>query len=120
MSRFEKDNAYLILRRWIDHDIAHRYRAPSVQISSVVTGFLVISLLFAEGWLMRLALITLLLISSICTGFVFWRLSRIVRAFTIKGDREYDQKGKFLLPPEYANSESTTTAERRNRRSARR
>ncbi|MFC5344553.1 hypothetical protein ACETK8_18035 [Brevundimonas staleyi] len=120
MSRFDRDSTYLIVRRWIDHDIAHRYRAPSVQVSGLLTGLLVMILLLAEGWLLRLAIFPLLLVSSAWTGFVFWRVSRITRALTIKGDRQYDQKGKFMLPPEYANSESTTAAERRKRRRSRR
>lgn len=116
MSRFARNSTYLIVRRWIDHDIGHRYRSPSIQISSLVTIFLLMTFLFGEGWLLRLVLAPLLLLSAIWTGFVFWRMSRIVRAFVTKGDREYDQKGKFLLPPEYANTESITATRRRKRR----
>ena len=115
MSRFDRSSTYLTVRRWIDHDIAHRYRQPSVQVSSVVTGILLMTLFLADGWLLRLALAPLFLLSSIWTGFVFWRLSRILRAFTIIGDREYDRRGKFILPPEYENSESATAAGRRKR-----
>ena len=116
MRRFNRNNSYLTVRRWIDHDIAHRYRAPSVQISAVLTGVLVMFLLCADGWLLRLALAPFLLLSAICTGFIFWRLSRIMRATTILSARDYDHRGKFLLPPEYANSESSLAAARRKRR----
>lgn len=116
MSRFDKDSAYLKVRRWIDHDIATRFRSPSVTFSSVVTIGLAFALAFAGDWLSRTMWLGLLLLSSAWTGFVFWRVSRIVRAMTIKGDRQYDQKTKFTLPPEYANSESVSAASRRRQR----
>ena len=120
MSRFDGNSTYLTVRKWIDHDIAHRYRQPSIQVSSLVTGILLMTLILADGWLFRLALAPLLLLSAIWTGFVFWRLSRILRAATIIGDREYDRKAKFMLPPEYANSESATAAGRHKRQGLRR
>ena len=45
--------------------------------------------------------------------FVGWRGVRVAKAATIKGDRDYDQKTKFMLPPEYADSESLRATNRR-------
>ncbi|NBW07321.1 MAG: hypothetical protein EBR82_04785 [Caulobacteraceae bacterium] len=58
----------------------------------------------------------LLSASVIWTGFVLWRAGRMMQAASIKGDRQYDQHGKYLLPPEYARSESATAARRRGKK----
>jgi len=50
------------------------------------------------------------------TAFVIWRAGRLTRAASILSARDYDRSGKFLLPPEYANSESSFAAARRARR----
>ena len=119
MSRFEKDSAYLVVRRWVDHDIAHHHRAPSVSLSSILTISLAFALVRADGWVSRMAWLGPLLLSSAWTGFVLWRAWRVTRAMTIKGDRQYDRKTKFKLPPDYSGSESVLAASRRRRRSRR-
>lgn len=53
-------------------------------------------------------------------AFVIWRATRIVRAFSIKGDRDYDQRVKFILDPEQQRSESVTATSQRKRSQRRR
>ena len=62
------------------------------------------SLLFADSWLSRAFWLLVSLFGAAWTGFVLWRASRIMKAATIRGDRQFDQRGKYLLPPEYAAS----------------
>ena len=52
---------------------------------------------------------------AVWLGFAFWRAGRLTRAAATKDDWEYDQKSKFLLPPEYADRESVLAASRRRR-----
>lgn len=119
MSRFDKDSAYLVVRRWVDHDIAHHHRAPSVSLSGILTISLAFALVRADGWVSRMAWLGPLLLSLAWTGFVLWRAWRVTRAVTIKGDRQYDRKTKFKLPPDYSGSESVLAASRRRRQSRR-
>nr|WP_312990626.1 hypothetical protein [Brevundimonas diminuta] len=51
--------------------------------------------------------------------FLGWRAWRLIRADSIKSARDYDRRAKFLLPPEYAASESLLAHQRRKRRSNR-
>ncbi len=46
-------------------------------------------------------------------SFVGWRAWLLIRQAAERGDRLYDRKGKFLLPPEYTHTESATKARRR-------
>ncbi len=48
-------------------------------------------------------------------GFTGWRGWLIFRRTAIREDRRYDRIGKYLLPPEYANTESATKARERAR-----
>jgi hypothetical protein len=72
------------------------------------------SLARATGWTLIVPL------GVIWTGFVGWRIARLLRAGSIKGDRAFDQRGKFLLSPEYHRSESVTAASQRRRSQRRR
>ena len=49
-------------------------------------------------------------------GFVCWRALLLFKAFAAKGDRLYDRMGKYVLPSEYAATESATKARSRRRK----
>ena len=49
-------------------------------------------------------------------AFVGWRALLLFKAISTKGDRLYDRSGKYVLPTEYAETESATKARRRRRR----
>lgn len=46
-------------------------------------------------------------------AFVGWRSWRHIKVAAWHGDRHYDREGKYLLPPEYADTESLTVARKR-------
>lgn len=115
MRTLTKSRTYLRVRRWIDHDITTRYRSPSLSLSMMATIFLAFGFRAVDGRLSLVIWLFVLTISGCWTGFVIWRAVRMMRAMSIKGDRQYDQRGKHHLPPEYARSESVTAASRRER-----
>ncbi len=120
MAKAAKANIYLGVRRWVDHDIAHRYRSPVLGLSLVAAIFVGLSSRAIEG---TLALVAWLLASVIVVAwnaFVLWRAARIVRAVSIKGDRDFDQRVKFTLDPDHHHSESVTAASQRKRKQRRR
>ncbi len=119
MRRFTKDKTYLGVRRWIDHDIANRYRAPSLTLSGIVTIAIAFGFRLVEGGLSLAIWLSLLLLSTGWTGFVLWRAMRLIRAMSIRGDRKFDQYDRFQLLPEYARSESVTGAAQRKRKAGR-
>jgi hypothetical protein len=49
-------------------------------------------------------------------GFVGWRALLLFKAFSAKGDRLYDRSTKYVLPAEYAETESATKAQTRHRK----
>ena len=114
-----KRSAYLKVRRWVDHDLV---TYPRHSLSLEGSSVLIIVLGLAAYALGSIALIAFWLVMfpvwAAWAAFVLWRVARLVRAASIRGDRQYDQKGKFRLPPEYASTESATAASRRRRRKA--
>ncbi|MFZ3485747.1 hypothetical protein [Sphingomonas sp. 3-13AW] len=49
-------------------------------------------------------------------GFVGWRALLLFKEVSTKGDRLYDRSGKYVLPAEYAETESATKARTRRRK----
>lgn len=119
MRCFTTDKTYLRVRRWIDHDIANRYRAPSLTLSLMATIFIAFGFRLVGGGLSLAIWLALLLLSTAWTGFVLWRATRLIRTMSIRGDRKFDQQDKFQLLPEYVGSESVTAAAQRKRKSGR-
>ncbi len=121
MARRWKNETYLKVRRWVDRDVT-TYPRYSVAFQGAFIAMIV--LLLGAHALGRVATLGFWLLIfplwAAWTAFVLWRVVRITRAATIRGDRGYDQKTKFILPPEYAQSESVLAASRRGRRSRRR
>ncbi len=120
MARRWKNGTYLKVRRWVDRDIAD-YPRNSIALQGVLIAMLALAMgAYAAG---SLAIAAFWLLAfppgAIWTAFVLWRVVRITRAATIRGDRGYDQKTRYILPPEYADSESVWAASRRKRLNAR-
>lgn len=105
------------IRRWVDHEVSKpTYNSfafapacfaltPFVALEFVTHGaspdwLLVLPITFAVAWV----------------GLVIWRGARMAKAGSLKSSRDYDRKGKYLLPPEYADSESTLAARTRKTR----
>ncbi|MPS69087.1 MULTISPECIES: hypothetical protein [Novosphingobium] len=49
------------------------------------------------------------------TAFAWWRGYRLFKAFGLRGDRQFDERDKFALAPEYHGSESATRAKQKRR-----
>ena len=68
-----------------------------------------------NGSSVSVPLIIGLIFDALWFGVVGWRAWLLFRRSAAKSDRLYDQKGKYMLPPEYADTESATGARRRKR-----
>jgi hypothetical protein len=55
------------------------------------------------------------LFDAVWFSYVGWRAWLAFQQAGARGDRIYDRKGKYALPPEYAGTESATKARRRRR-----
>ena len=120
MAKATKANLYLRVRRWVDHDIAHRYKSPVLGLSfiaAIFLGFQSRNLERPSSWVAWALAMALVLAWN---AFVIWRAVRIVRAFSVKGDRDYDQRVKFTLDPEHQRSESVSATSQRKRSRRRR
>ena len=120
MARTTKANTYLRIRRWVDRDLVAHYRPLSPFLGLLPVIILAPIWRILEGpaaWVSGTLAISL---SVIWTGFVLWRVARLYKAVGVKGDRAYDQRGKYLLAPEYHRSESVTAAAQRKRSQRRR
>jgi hypothetical protein len=63
----------------------------------------------------NLALVLVFAFDAIWFALVGWRAWRLFRQFAERNDRLYDRSGKYVLPPEYADTESATKARRRSK-----
>ena len=112
----KKRDIYLRLRRLVDYDLVENSRPISLILSFVpIGGGMAVAntgvggLAAAFGWLLATS------VGAAWTGFVLWRVARLSKAAALKGDRGYDQRTKFALPPEYKKTESATAAAQRRR-----
>jgi hypothetical protein len=121
MARRWKSSTYVKVRRWVDHDLV-TYPRHSLALQGSFILVFVIGLGAYAGKPVALVAFWFLIFPLWVAWavFVLWRVSRLTRAAAILGDRQYDQKTRFMLPPEYADSESVTAASRRRRLNARR
>lgn len=62
------------------------------------------------------AVVAVIALDVIWFGFVGWRALLLFKAFSAKGDRLYDRSGKYVLPTEYAQTESAAKARSRRRK----
>lgn len=110
-----KTSLYLRLRRFVDHDQATRVRpaTPFLGILPIALAGVIQSHLSttAATWTWVIAVI----IGSAWTVFAWWRGYRLFKAFGVRGDRQFDERDKFALAPEYHASESATKARQKRR-----
>ncbi|MFL9841953.1 hypothetical protein ABS767_13345 [Sphingomonas sp. ST-64] len=105
---------YLKIRRLVDNDIKTSPR-PISPILGV--AFLLIPVLTGSwGYSGMLIWLPAVLLAVAWTAFAWWRAIRAFRASVIRGDRDYDRRLKYLLPGEYARTESATASRRRRRK----
>lgn len=116
MMRPAESETYLWVRRWVDHDLANQRRPTSIFGPLFFMLFAMIAADWAGGVFFVTGWSVIVPIFAAWMAFVCWRLIRLLRAMTIKGDREFDQRGKYLLPPEYAASESYLAHQKRRNR----
>ncbi|MDK2766799.1 MAG: hypothetical protein KYX69_03670 [Sphingomonas sp.] len=110
---------YLKVRNLVDGDIKANSRPASPFLGLlVVTPPLVGGLPFSGFFAISLW-IALIAIAVVWTGFAWWRGVRILRASVLRGDRDYDRRIKYGLPPEYVATESATASQRRRTRARR-
>lgn len=112
------------LRRWIDRDMSSRGSIRGGDNFSLIIGCFVVGggLWIAHrshdwrGAAAAAAAAALIIsLGLVWLSFVAWRMWRMVRASVMQTDRQYDHSTKNELPPEYASSESATTASQRRR-----
>lgn len=116
----KKVNIYLRIRYGVDRDLATQRRPISIfgpfffVILAMLGAHLIGGVAEVVGWAVIVPL------GAGWAAFVAWRTTRLLRAAAINGDRDFDQRGKFLLSPEYHRSESVTAASQRKRSQRRR
>lgn len=116
-----RNQTCLKVRRWVDRDISVHPRQSIALLGAFLAMLIILLGASALGSLATVGFWILIFPTwAAWTVFVVWRVIRLTRAITIKGDRAYDQKTKFTLPPQYADSESLLAASRRGRRARRR
>ncbi|SFS77142.1 hypothetical protein [Brevundimonas viscosa] len=115
MATTARTGVYRRVRRWVDHDLAHHWRPISLFGPLVLAALAMMPLRFGTDAFFPV-LGTVLTLFCAWNAFVLWRVARIIRAVSIKGDREFDRYGKYLLPSEYAASESYLAHQRRRHR----
>jgi hypothetical protein len=113
MRKAAKANLYLRVRRWVDEDITHVSRGFSIFGPVLGASLLMIGAHAAGPMTAAAGYILVVAPAAAWIVFVGWRIVRLYRVISIKGDWAYDQKGKFLLAPEHQRSESVTAASRR-------
>lgn len=106
------------LRRFVDWDLGSS-AVGAGKASLLVAMLLWVPALIAQTWanatVAKLLLPLTLLLNAAWFAFVIWRGLRLLKASALKGDRDYDRRGKYHLASEYRASESATRARRRRR-----
>lgn len=108
------------LRRFVDWDLGRSGGVRAGAWILLISGLPFVSLLVFErlaGHRSGTAIILASAVTAAWLGFVGWRGWRLLRASGARSDRDFDQRGKFRLPPEHQDSESVTKAQRRDKRS---
>ena len=110
-----RDRRYLKLRQWVDRDLAN-YRSLSPYLI-FVPAFLMWSIWGRPsdpwrivGWSLAIGL------GAAWGGIVLWRAVRLCRVAMLQDGRAYDERIKYMLPPEYRDTESAGAVRRRKMR----
>ena len=110
---------YPSIRRFVDRDLK-RHGARPFSLFIAIVPLLVAALL--AGHLGRSASFLLwaacIAVSAGWTIFVGWRALLLLLKASVRADEAYDAHTKYLLPPEYRDTESATSARRKRRRSS--
>ena len=103
------------LRKRVDRDLTNNNRPWSIFIpflAGIFTALILGSNSDERIW--AIAIIQLML--SPWYLFIGWRGYRLMKAASLLSARQYEQKWRHKLPPEYSDSESAATAKWRRRR----
>ena len=120
MRRSAIRRVYLDVRRWTDAELTREPRG-GLGLAPMVLA-IGIGLLFqaaTTGPVRSAAWAVCVAAATLWIGFISWRGIRLIKAASLLGDRDYDRHGRFLLPPEYAGSESHLSHRRRLKRARR-
>ncbi|MFT4251180.1 MAG: hypothetical protein QM608_01675 [Caulobacter sp.] len=109
-----RTRSWLRFRRFVDRKLAKPRAAAPLPVCLLVLAMAFLGPhltppVALAGWIIVAAA------SLVWVAFVVWRGSRLFRASSLRGDRAFDQRGKFRLSPEYWRSESASRARRRKR-----
>ncbi|WAC60705.1 hypothetical protein [Brevundimonas sp. SL130] len=112
---------YFKMRHWVDAQLSSESR--HVRERPFIVSLIILFIPALLGWapfVPRWAVSSSLVVAAAFwvswIAFVGWRAARLIRASNYKSARDYDRRGKFLLPPEYAASESYMSHKRRSRK----
>ncbi len=105
----------LKLRQAVDKDLATRIDPKSFAFCALPVLCALLLKPYVTEFDFLLVLSFSLIVGAVWGIYLFWRYTRIFRAYVLLKDREYDQKVKYTLSPEYHSSESVTQA-RQNRK----
>ncbi len=112
-------SAKSLLWRFVDWDLARGTIASAGNASLLIgmSPWLAIFLIQQQAGKPTLTAPAVLAIAFDVAWFAFvgWRGWRLFRQSALRGDRRYDRSGKYLLPPEYADTESATRARGRKK-----
>ena len=109
--------SYFRVRRRVDKEIStHQQYALPVWAANLLAILMLVGAYHAGPLTLAIFWFLVAPFWAIWTVFVIWRVSRLIRADVIRGDRQYDRRGKYLLPPEYAHTKSITAINRRARK----
>jgi hypothetical protein len=120
-SAMKRRAAYLKVRHWVDARLSSEsWLVRNRPFKDSILVFAVLALTgwapFVPRWAVSSSSVVAAAFWLLWIAFVGWRAARLIRAGNYKSARDYDQRGKFLLPPEYAASESYMTHQRRSRK----
>jgi len=101
--------------KWMDRDIRAYPKTISHMLGLIPSVFMGITNSNLRGPLAAIGWTVSITFGVVWTALVVWRFAAHAKREAIKSDRAFDRKGKFLLSPEYHDSESETAANRRKR-----
>lgn len=109
-----------ILRRFVDRDLRRKPITTAGNLTLLIGGLPWLALI-ATNERQGLATLSAPMIAAIAFDLIWFsyvglRASSLLRQAAARGDRVYDRKGKYALPPEYSDTESVTKARRRRRK----
>jgi hypothetical protein len=108
---------FLLIRRFVDWDLRRRPLTSAGNLTLLVGMVPWLALLLFDDRATKnglsVTVIVIIVLDLIWLGFVAWRAWLMLRSSAEKADRHYDRHGKYILHPEYAETESATEARRR-------